>query len=172
MALARPRPPAMGDVNLSQVLDDIVLLQQEANREQNITFTMALDPSIPPIRGDEALLTRLFLNLIKNAAEAVAPNGHITISCKIASDYHLHSPGKRPVPWVIVEITDDGQGISGEDTERIFTPFYTTKTNGSGLGLATCQKIIGSHQGFIRVRSKPDEGTTFRVSLPFIRQNI
>ena len=134
MDLSRPRPPAMTDVNLAQLLGDIVLLQQEAHREQNIKFFLDLDPSIPPISGDEALLTRLFLNLIKNAAEAVPANGKVSISCKIASD-------------------------------------YTTKQQGSGLGLATCQKIVGSHQGFISVKSKPDEGTTFRVSLPFIRKN-
>jgi two-component system nitrogen regulation sensor histidine kinase GlnL len=171
MDLSRPRPPAKTDVNLAQMLGDIVLLQQEAHRERNIRFYLDLDPSIPPISGDEALLTRLFLNLVKNAAEAVPQNGKIAISCKIASDYHLHNPGKKPIPWVVVNITDDGPGISPEERERIFTPFYTTKQQGSGLGLATCQKIVGSHQGFISVKSKPDEGTTFRVSLPFIRQN-
>ncbi|PLY01055.1 MAG: PAS domain-containing sensor histidine kinase [Desulfuromonas sp.] len=171
MDLSHPRPPAMSNVNLAQMIDDIVLLQQEAHREQNIRFTLELDPSIPPIRGDEALLTRLFLNLIKNAAEAVPHDGHIKISCKIASDYHVHNPGRKPVPWIVVKITDNGPGISATDRERIFTPFYTTKQNGSGLGLATCQKIVGSHQGFISVKSKPNEGTTFRVSLPFIRQS-
>ena len=172
MDLSRPRPPAMSDVNLAQLLGDIVLLQQEAHREQNIKFYLDLDPSIPPISGDEALLTRLFLNLIKNAAEAVPPNGNISISCKIESDYHLHSPGQRPIPWVVVKVTDDGPGISAEERERIFTPFYTTKQKGSGLGLATCQKIVGSHHGFISVKSVPDEGTTFRISLPFLRQGI
>lgn len=172
MDLSRPRPPAMSNVNLTRILGDIVLLQQEAHRDQNIRFILDLDPSIPPISGDEALLTRLFLNLIKNAAEAVPLNGLIRISCQIASDYHLHNPGKRPVPWIVVKVTDNGPGISKEDKERIFTPFYTTKSEGSGLGLATCQKIVGSHQGFISVISNPDEGgTTFRVSLPFIRQN-
>ena len=171
MDLARPRPPAMSDVNLAQLLGDIVLLQQEAHRKLNISFYLDFDPSIPPIRGDEALLTRLFLNLIKNAAEAVPQNGRIAISCKIAADYHLHNPGRKPIPWVVVEITDNGPGISPEDRERIFTPFFTTKQQGSGLGLATCQKIVGSHKGFISVKSKPDEGTTIRVSLPFIRQN-
>ncbi len=171
MDLSRPRPPAMTDVNLAQLLGDIVLLQQEAHRKQNIKFHLDLDPSIPPISGDEALLTRMFLNLIKNAAEAVPANGKVAISCKIASDYHLHNPGKRPIPWVVVKITDNGPGIAPQDRERIFTPFYTTKQKGSGLGLATCQKIVGSHHGFISVKSKPDEGTTFRVSLPFIRQN-
>ncbi len=172
MDLARPRPPAMTDVNLAQLLGDIVLLQQEAHREQNIRFYLDLDPSIPPISADEALLTRLFLNLIKNAAEAVPQNGEIRISCKIAADYHLHNPGRKPIPWVVVKVTDNGPGISREDRERIFTPFFTTKERGSGLGLATCQKIVGSHQGFMSVKSKPDEGTTIRVSLPFIRKNL
>jgi len=171
MDLSHPRPPTKDDVNLAQMLGDIVLLQQEAHREQNVRFILDLDPSIPPISGDEALLTRLFLNLIKNAAEAVPLNGKIKISCKIESNFHVHNPGKKPVPWIVVQITDNGPGISAKDKERIFTPFYTTKPTGSGLGLATCQKIVGSHQGFISVKSKLDEGTTFRVSLPFIRQH-
>ena len=79
MDLARPRPPAKTDVNLAQLLGDIVLLQQEAHRERNIRFYLDLDPSIPPISGDEALLTRLFLNLIKNAAEAAGKARVVTL---------------------------------------------------------------------------------------------
>jgi two-component system nitrogen regulation sensor histidine kinase GlnL len=168
MDLARPRPPQWSPVNLSKVLGDIVLFQQEAHRGEKIEFLLDLDPSIPPLRGDENLLTRLFLNLIKNAAEAIVKQGQVTISTKVAQDYHLTKPGNRPVPMIVIEIRDNGKGIAPETLEQIFTPFYTTKNKGSGLGLATCQKIVSEHDGLLKVESTPGEGTLFAVSLPLL----
>jgi len=170
MDLSRPRPTAaLGRVHLGKVLSDIVLFQKEAHRGKEIDFNLALDPSIPPIQGDENLLTRLFLNLVKNAAEAIDRAGRVEITTKVASEYHLTKPGDRPVPLIVIEVRDNGRGISAEEQDFIFTPFYTTKVSGSGLGLATCQKIVTEHGGFIKIDSEPGEGTTFAVSLPFIR---
>jgi two-component system nitrogen regulation sensor histidine kinase GlnL len=168
MDLARPRPPQWSPVNLSKVLGDIVLFQKEAHRGKKIEFQLELDPSIPPLRGDENLLTRLFLNLIKNAAEAIEKQGLVTISTKVAPDYHLTRPGGRPVPMIVIEIRDNGRGIAPDTLEQIFTPFYTTKNKGSGLGLATCQKIVSEHDGLLKVDSIPGEGTLFAVSLPLL----
>ena len=169
MDLARPRPPQLTEVNLAKVLNDIVLFQREVQRQQQVDFVLTLDPSIPPLRGDENLLTRLFLNLIKNAAEAIEKAGKVEIVTKIASDYHLSHPGARPVPLVAVEVRDTGRGFPAEELDRIFTPFYTTKTRGSGLGLAICQKIVNDHQGFLKVDSQLGEGTRFSVFLPLRR---
>ena len=169
MDLARPRPPQFTAVNITKVLSDIVLFQKEAYRGKLVDFALTLDPSIPPIQGDENLLTRLFLNLIKNAAEAIDSQGRVEIGTKVASDYHLQNLGKRPVSLIQIEIRDNGRGIPADELEMIFTPFYTTKNRGSGLGLATCQKIVDSHRGFLHVESRLGEGTTFVVSLPLIR---
>ncbi|BCR05912.1 PAS domain-containing sensor histidine kinase [Desulfuromonas versatilis] len=169
MDLARPRPPEWTEVNLAKILGDIVLFQKEAHRGKSLEFILSLDPSIPPIRGDENLLTRLFLNLIKNAAEAIDRSGRVEIVTKVAPDLHLYRAGNRPAPLIVVEVRDTGRGIKAEDIEQIFTPFYTSKTQGSGLGLATCQKIVNEHGGFLKVTSTPGEGTTFSVSLPFLR---
>lgn len=169
MDLARPRQPQPGEVDLAQVLGDIVLFQKEAHRGKEIEFFLNLDPSIPPLRGDENLLTRLFLNLVKNAAEAIEYKGKIEILTKVASEYHLSKPGGRPVPFIVIEIRDSGCGIPAADLDKIFTPFYTTKDRGSGLGLATCQKIVSEHGGLIKMDSTIGEGTTFTISLPFIR---
>lgn len=166
MDLGRPRPAIMGEVNLAKVLDDIVLLQREAARGRNIDFSLTLDPSIPPVQGDESLLTRLFLNLIKNAREAVDRDGRIEIACKISADYHMTTPGNRPSPLVMVRVRDTGCGMPEEELERIFTPYYTTKSGGSGLGLAICQKIVEDHRGFLKVSSTPGEGTEVSVWLP------
>ncbi len=168
--LGHPHPPQMTSVNLAKVLGNIVLFQKEAHRGKEVEFLLHLDPSIPPILGDENLLTRLFLNLVKNAGESIGPSGRIEILTKVASEYHVQQSGNRPVPMIIVEIRDSGCGIPAEELDRIFTPFYTTKTKGSGLGLATCQKIVSEHKGFLKVESTPGEGTQISVYLPFLRE--
>lgn len=169
MDLTRPRSPELSEVDLAEVLHDIVLFQKEAYRGKDIRFSLHLDPSIPPILGDANLLTRLFLNLIKNAGEAIDKQGEVQVFTKVVSDYHLTKPGEKPTPLIKVEVRDNGRGIPAEQVDRIFTPFYTTKSQGSGLGLATCQKIVSEHRGFLKVESSPEEGTVFAVFLPFVR---
>ena len=169
MDLGNPRPPEIGEVDLSKVLDDILLLQREAAPDQNIKFILKLDPSIPPVQGDEDLLTRLFLNLIKNAREAIFHEGEVLIETRIASNYHMTGPGRRSSPMVDITISDTGCGIAQEEMDRIFTPYFTTKSKGSGLGLAISQKIIEDHYGLLKIESSPGEGTTMIVSLPLHR---
>ena len=166
MDLGNPRPPEIDDVDLTKVLNDIILLQREAVRSQNIKFILKLDPSIPPIQGDEDLLTRLFLNLIKNAGEAISHSGEVSVETRIASNYHITSPGKRPSPMVDITINDTGCGIAPEEMDRIFTPYFTTKSKGSGLGLAISQKIIEDHHGLLKIESSPEKGTSIIISLP------
>lgn len=166
MDLGKPRPTVMGEVDLGRVIGDIILLQKEACGEQPIDFSLSLDPSIPPVQGDEQLLTRLFLNLIKNAREAITGPGRVEVETKVSADYHLMAAGSRPTPLVVVRIRDTGCGISAEELERIFTPYYTTKIKGSGLGLAICQKIVEDHRGFLKLSSTPGRGTEVKVWLP------
>ncbi len=174
MDLGNPRSPEIDNVDLSQILGDIILLQREAVRSQNIKFTLKLDPSIPPIQADGDLLTRLFLNLIKNAGEAISNTdnhtdshtGEVTVGTRIASNYHITSPGGRPSPMVDITISDTGCGIAPEEMDRIFTPYFTTKSKGSGLGLAISQKIVEDHHGLLKIESSPKKGTSIIVSLP------
>ncbi len=169
MDLSNPREPEIGDVDLTKTLNDIVLLQKEATRGQNIQFKMKLDPSIPPVQGDEGLLTRLFLNLIKNAREAITHEGEVVIETKIVASYHMTGPNRRSSPMVGISISDTGCGIEKDQLDRIFTPYFTTKSKGSGLGLAISQKIIEDHNGLLKIDSTPGEGTTFTISLPLRR---
>lgn len=169
MDLTRPRTPHQQPVDLAKLLSDIVLLQQEAVRDRQIEFLLHLDPSIPPLLGDESLLNRLFLNLIKNAAEAIDPPGRVEITSKIAAEMQMLRPGERPTAMVRVEIRDSGRGIPADALDNIFTPFFTTKEQGSGLGLATCQTIVNQHHGLLKVDSTPGAGSVFTVSLPLWR---
>jgi two-component system nitrogen regulation sensor histidine kinase GlnL len=166
MDLGKPRPTTMGEVDLVRILGDILLLQKEARGEQQIDFSLLIDPSIPPVQGDEQLLTRLFLNLVKNAREAIEGSGRVEVEAKISADYHMTAPGSRPSPLVVVKVRDTGCGISADELERIFTPYYTTKIKGSGLGLAICQKIAEDHRGFLKITSTPGQGTEVTVWLP------
>lgn len=166
MDLGNPRPPELGDVDLSQLLGDIILLQREAVRNQDIKFILKLDPSIPPIQGDEDLLTRLFLNLIKNAGEAISHTGEVLVESRIATNYHITSPGGRPSPMVDITVSDTGCGIAQDEMDRIFTPYFTTKSKGSGLGLPISQKIVEDHNGLLKIESSPEKGTSIIVSLP------
>jgi two-component system nitrogen regulation sensor histidine kinase GlnL len=166
MDLGKPRPAIMGEVNLTKILSDIVLFEKEAARGQEIEFVVNLDPSIPPVQGNENLLTRLFLNLIKNAREALDRSGRIDVETKISAEYHMGTPGHRPSPLVLIRIRDTGCGIARDELERIFTPYYTTKSKGSGLGLAICQKIVEDHRGFLKLVSAPGSGTEVSVWLP------
>lgn len=172
MDLTSPRSKVISEVNLTKIINDIALLQAQTEQGKKIQFKLQLDPSIPPIEGDQTLLMRLFLNLIKNATEAITSNGTITVSTRIDSEHHLTRPGQAPVPFVVVKIIDNGQGISANILQKIFTPFYTTKSNGSGLGLAICQKIVTDHDGLLRLDSTQGQGTCCSVYLPFISKII
>jgi two-component system nitrogen regulation sensor histidine kinase GlnL len=167
--LSSPRSLNLVGVNLHKVLAHIVFLQQQAVEGRNILFQRNLDPSIPPILADEGRLTQLFLNLIKNAVEAVDDSGVIEISSRVVSEYSLTQKGERRSRMVAIEIADNGAGIPPEAIESLFTPFYTTKEKGTGLGLAICQKIVAEHRGMIRVDSGSDRGTTFTILLPLIQ---
>src|SRR5512138_626207 len=167
--LASPRSLNLVGVNLHKILAHIVFLQQQATEGKSITFQRQLDPSIPPILADEGRLTQLFLNLIKNAVEAVGDNGVIVITSRVVAEYSMTQRGERRSRMVAVEIGDDGCGMTREEMENLFTPFYTTKEKGTGLGLAICQKIVAEHRGMIRVDSEEGRGTTFTILLPLVQ---
>lgn len=169
--LTSPRKLKLIKTNLNQILDEIIMLQKRVIDRKKISMVKNFDLSIPPFMADEALLTQLFLNLIKNAVEAVSEAGDsrtIKITSRVVSDYSLTKKGERPSRFVAVDISDDGPGIDKEQIEQIFTPFFTTKSRGTGLGLSICQKIVSEHRGMLKVDSEQGKGTTFTVMLPLL----
>jgi two-component system, NtrC family, nitrogen regulation sensor histidine kinase GlnL len=166
--LTSPRKLELGGVDLHRVLGDIIMLQKSATVRTSITFQQNFDLSIPPIIADESLLTQLFLNLIKNAVEAISDQGVVRINTRVLSDYSMTTKGERPSRMVAIEIIDDGPGMGKEQLENIFTPFFTTKSKGTGLGLAICHKIVSEHRGMIKVDSELEKGSVFTVMLPLI----
>jgi len=169
LGLASPGRLKLGKVNLHRILSDIVLLQRRAADGLEITFGQYFDLSIPPIIADEALLTQLFLNLIRNAMEAVGEGGVVKVTTRVLADYSMTQKGERPSRMLAIDVADNGPGIAPEVLENMFTPFFTTKSKGTGLGLAICQKIVSEHRGMLKVDSELSKGTTFTVMLPLIQ---
>jgi two-component system nitrogen regulation sensor histidine kinase GlnL len=169
LSLTTPRKLELNHVDIHQVIGDIITLQKRAAITKNIAFIQDFDLSIPPILADEALVTQLFLNLIKNGVEALNDSGQIRISTRVLSDYSMTKKGERFSRMVVIDVTDDGPGIPKEMIESLFTPFFTTKSKGTGLGLAICHKIVSEHRGMIKVDSELGKGSNFTVMLPLVR---
>jgi two-component system, NtrC family, nitrogen regulation sensor histidine kinase GlnL len=163
--LARPAKLELTAVNIHEVLEDVLLLETHTAEAPPIAVKKRFDPSLPPIRGDREQLTQVFLNLVKNAFQAMPRGGFLTVATRLETDFHIRGQGTDRSRWIWVDIEDEGVGIKEEDLPHIFSPFFTTKNNGTGLGLAICYRIVKEHGGLIRVESIVGKGTTFRISL-------
>ena len=165
------RPIEREAINIHVVLDRVKLLAK-SGVARNITFSEDYDPSLPPVFGNRDQLIQVFLNLVKNAAEALerTPKGEIRISTAFRPGIRIAVQGvsqRISLPLEIV-IEDNGPGIPSDLLPILFDPFVTTKANGSGLGLALVAKIVGDHGGVIDSDSRPGR-TRFRVLLPVAR---
>ena len=161
---SRPARLDIKEVNIHKVLDSVVLLLHEEGHTN--PFARVYDPSLPPLLADENQLTQVFLNLVKNAKEALGTKGHIQLTTRMVTDFQIIGTGTKGGKMACVEIKDNGCGIRPEDIEKIFTPFFTTKAKGNGLGMAISLKIIKDHGGNIKIESTAHEGTTVTVTLP------
>jgi two-component system nitrogen regulation sensor histidine kinase GlnL len=163
--LSRPKQLNLAPVNIHEILEEVLLLESHSVPGKVITVKKRFDPSLPPVKGDRARLIQIFLNLIKNAYEAMEDGGMLILTTRLETDFHIRPQGRRRSRLIWVEITDSGSGINEENLPNLFSPFFTTKNCGTGLGLATCYRIVSEHGGTIRVDSVKRQGSTFKVSL-------
>lgn len=167
------RPINPQPINIHDVLDHVRRLT-ESGVGRNIHFTLDYDPSLPPVPGNRDKLVQAFLNIFKNAVEAIGENadqGRIVLQTAFRPGVRLSVPGttaRISLP-LMIQIEDNGPGIPEHLQAQIFDPFVTTKTSGKGLGLALVAKIIGDHGGVIECDSEPGK-TVFRVLLPMQTQ--
>ncbi len=171
-AFSDQRPIERDAVNIHEILERVRKLAQ-SGFARRARFIEEYDPSLPPVHGNRDLLVQVFLNIVKNAAEAL-PNadGEIILSTGYRHGLRLAGPdgeGRRHLP-LMVAVTDNGAGIPEDMRPYLFDPFVTTKRNGTGLGLALVAKVIGDHGGVIEFDSQPRR-TVFRVFLPVVAQD-
>lgn len=162
--LAKAGTKRFKKTNVNRILHELVLLQKTV-RGGSISFVEEFDPSLPDVEADSGALSQLFLNLIKNARQAISGNGTVTIRSHLVTDF-LVKKGETTRRMISVEIEDTGCGMDEAALSQIFVPFFTTKPKGTGLGLTLCQKIIEDHEGKIQVKSEKGKGTIFAVYLP------
>ncbi|MGH8324948.1 MAG: two-component system sensor histidine kinase NtrB, partial [Steroidobacteraceae bacterium] len=187
LAVSGPARLKRQPVNIHQVLHQALrmagLFEPTAH---GVMVEQAFDPSLPEINGDAEALERAFLNLLRNALEAIEESGEanahrISIRTAMESQFRISSHGRRG-QFLRVEIRDTGKGMTGDEIEQLFTPFFTTKANGTGLGLVLSQRTIALHGGKLWAESGGLEspadgdsakgssrsaGMTFCVLLPF-----
>ena len=152
--------------NLHRVLDDVVELISMDALAEGVDIERNYDPSIPEVPIDPARLTQVFLNLTRNALQALDGRGRLSIASRVTLDHRLTLPSGETVPTVVVTIEDDGPGIEPELQEKIATPLFTTRPGGTGLGLAVSRHWVARHHGTLRLDSAPGAGTRVRVALP------
>lgn len=150
-----PKNSAFEILNVNDLIKEVHLLTRDRLENKNIRITLTMDKAPAFIEGDKKKLKQVLLNLVKNAVEAMAEGGNLSIQSGLNGD------------MVEVKIVDDGPGISKSDQEKIFNPFFTTKKQGSGLGLPICKRIIDDHpKASLTLTSEKGKGTTATIIFP------
>ena len=154
---ARPHPPQVRKSDVNTTVEHAVMLGRQQALAKSIEIALHKDPTLPDVEHDSDQIHQVLLNLLLNALQAIDKNGKIVVTV----GFHGGS--------AVVEVADNGRGISPESLPNIFRPFYTTKGDGTGLGLSLARRIVEDHQGRIDVTSTLGKGTTFAVVLPLQR---
>jgi signal transduction histidine kinase len=155
LTYARPPRPRFESRDLNEVLQEVILFLQADFNKSGVTLVSDLEPMLPSVELDETLLRQAVMNLLVNAHQVLGSGGAVRLSSRAGSSGE-----------VVVEVEDDGPGMSDEKKEKVFEVFYSSRQGGTGLGLPIARQIVERHGGTIEVESTVGVGTTFRIHLP------
>jgi len=160
---ARSTEPRLEPVNINKILEDLGLLTRHKFKSHGIELVRRLDPGLPEVMADATQIEQAFLNLTLNAVQAMSQGGRLIIRTRA-----VRVPRRNGrLAWVAIEFADTGEGMTAEQQRRAFTSLLaTTKREGTGLGLAIVRRVVETHRGRLKVRSRPSLGTTFSIWLP------
>ncbi len=169
--IGRPVTLRAVPLNVHQLLERVALLSEEMAGQRGVQILRRYDPSLPPILADEDRILQVFHNLVRNAVEAMPAGGHLTLVTRLSMNplFAKVDLGHGQRSMAEIQVMDDGEGIPTATRARLFTPFFTTKDKGLGLGLALCHRIVEEHRGAIQIASEPGKGTTVSCFLPIAR---
>jgi signal transduction histidine kinase len=157
--MVKKSDPKCLPVSIHELVDEARAFTDIEAQRSGTQIALNIPEDLPRIVVDRIMIEQVLLNLVKNGIEAMNSvpfdRRHLSIDAKVIDDRMLE-----------ISIADHGHGLAEEDAERIFTPFYTTKPDGMGIGLAICRSIIEFHQGRLWVEPRPDGGTIFRFTVP------
>src|SRR5262245_964163 len=173
MLLDLGRPVALRQVplNIHQLLERVALMSEGLAAERGVSIVRRYDPSMPPILADEDRILQVFHNLVRNAIEAMPRGGRLTLVTRLSMSplFAKMDLGRGLKSMAEVQVADEGEGIAEDTRAKLFTPFFTTKDTGLGLGLALCHRIVEEHRGAMQVASEPLKGTVVSCFLPIAR---
>ncbi|RBW71355.1 PAS domain S-box protein [Bacillus taeanensis] len=155
LILSKPQVLSFKEKRITPIIEEVITLLDTQAIMNNIKITAKMDSGLPPVRCEENQIKQVFINVLKNAIEAMPSGGEISVHIKETSSNRI-----------LIRVIDQGEGIPENIIKKLGEPFYTTKENGTGLGLMVSYKIIEDHQGTIHITSKVNEGTTIDVHLP------
>jgi two-component system, NtrC family, sensor histidine kinase HydH len=158
---ARPRPPRLQPVDISSVFDTVITLASHGLGRDRVDLRKEVETSLPLPECDPEQLQQVLLNLTINAIQASSESSEVVLAAHRGVEDEI-----------VIEVRDEGVGVSPENVDRLFDPFFTTKENGTGLGLPVAHEIVRQFGGSLSARRNPDRGMTFNIVLPVRRQGV
>lgn len=160
LGAVRPSQLQLESIDVNDLIAEAVTFLAPEVKDRNITITLQLNPELPKLSIDSDQMKQVFYNLVRNSAQAIGSDGNLIISTRF-DEYS-----------VTLSFDDDGPGISSEQVGKVFDPYFTTKTTGSGLGLLIVHRIIREHGGQVKFESEENQGTTVNIMLPRVENQI
>ncbi len=162
---SNPQLVNLDSFNIIDVVNEATSCVMPIVKEKSLLILKEYDSTIPKIYGDRESLFKAIFNIIKNSVEASYVGGKIDIRIRIIVDVKYKEKNKD-YNYLIIEVEDSGEGVREEDLQKLFTPFFTTKPKGTGLGLVYSQKVVMEHKGFMKIKSEYKKGTKVSIYLP------